>query len=113
MACNPTCHNFDIALRQKEWDKKYPNGCHACGGSGVESWTENGAPHGAGYWPMDMQDVCSSCVARGCCPLCAYQHGEDWEGEECRRCGWTIDGDTMLRPEYDFCYCGLPDDDEF
>ena len=38
--------------------------CPRCGLKGsltFSEWTENGAPHGAGYWPMQMSDVEQTC----------------------------------------------------
>lgn len=38
--------------------------CPRCGLKGsliFSEWTENGAPMGAGYWPMEMSDVQQEC----------------------------------------------------
>lgn len=37
-----------------EWVRKWLNYYRQCDGYGGHHYTENGAPHGAGFWPMDM-----------------------------------------------------------
>lgn len=75
------------------FEAKYPKYCRQCGATGVISYTENGAPHGEGFWPMPMTDVCPACVEDGRCPLCGedlpeeqYDTGEDFR---CPACGWV------------------------
>ena len=44
--------------------------CRTCGGTGGITSTINGAPYGAGYWPMDYGEPCPDCVEMGICPKC-------------------------------------------
>lgn len=92
--------------------QKHPNLCPACFGEGAERWTENGAPHGCGYWPMEMADVCGHCEGQGRCAVC----GAEWSDEECeeawdcshewsRPCGCPQEGALLGYPP--LCYCWI------
>lgn len=66
-----------IKREQKERDRVlsihlHHRACPDCGGTGVARWTENGAPHGEGYWAMPMEGLCH-CLESGHCPIC-YTH---------------------------------------
>lgn len=71
---------------------QHPHYCRACGGTGVVRSTENGAPHGAGYWPMEMEEFCPACVEEGRCPLCGAEIPEESytmpNTPRCPACGW-------------------------
>ena len=93
------------------FEAKYPRYCRQCGATGAISFTENGAPHGAGYWPMPMVDVCPSCVENGRCPLC----GEDLPEEQidtgkqlsCPACGWIEGKAGQPMPPDAPCYAEI------
>jgi hypothetical protein len=74
--------------------------CPLCGQANSLSfnqWTENGAPHGAGYWPMEMSEVEQACE----CDLTEDQltavESEAWEAYEA-----SIDADKELAAEMAF-----------
>ncbi len=89
------------------WEEKYPGYCRTCGGAGTISWTENGAPHGAGFWAMPMTEGCDACLVQNRCPRCGFQMlpkdqdvpepGGEIAGrfrdlpEPCPHCGWWSD----------------------
>lgn len=81
--------------------------CQKCGGAGIVTWVENGAPHGEGFWPMDMSEPCEACLGFGKCPRCGHEHGEESafveNDEPCERCGWTSRDGGL--PEPSECYC--------
>ena len=90
-----------------EWEAKYPGWCGTCGGCGWNHWTENGAPYGAGFWPMPMAEGCDNCLGQNKCPRCGYQilppnqdtpeDGGMWLNQQrdfsepCLNCGWWSD----------------------
>lgn len=81
--------------------EKYPNVCENCGGAGFVTWEENGAPHGEGYWPMPVSDICG-CVDEGKCPRCASPLEED--EPKCSQCDWNEDMDDSVIPgEQPYC----------
>jgi hypothetical protein len=89
-----------------KFEAEHPNYCKDCGGAGVLMHTENGAPHGCGYWPMPVYDACASCIETGHCPLCGHFHeDEEWEGESCEACDWTWDSIGDVAPGPWECYC--------
>jgi len=92
--------------------QEHPNLCPACLGEGAERWTENAAPHGCGYWPMEMADACSHCEGQGRCAVC----GAEWSDEECkaawdcslewkRPCGCPQEGALLDHPPE--CHCWI------
>jgi hypothetical protein len=109
---NKTRHSEQCLSIQKQYLEyllKYPNHCTACDGTGEIRWKENGAPYGAGYWPMDVSDICT-CIDNNNCPRCGKlecisqsldKHGND--SHSCEECGWKSgdDGGVILE-----CYCG-------
>ena len=64
--------------------------CKMCDGTGAITSTINGAPHGAGYWPMDYEEPCPACVEKGLCPRCETRMKEvdDLGTYRCPKCGW-------------------------
>ena len=105
-ACRYTdqCHK-----RVAAWNEavaKFPNACQKCGGSGMIETTENGAPHGAGYWPMSVDDCCS-CLEDNRCPRCNGELDYDncVEGiGVCNYCGWTENETASVIPtEQPYC----------
>lgn len=102
-----------LVEQYEAWWDQWPAACPRCGGEGELFWTENGAPHGAGFWPMDVSEVCE-CVASGHCARCGG-HVPEWEEEDaegnypetpCPHCGWNWgEGDEDACPsvpdEYD------------
>jgi len=100
--------------RREDYRRRYPDYCKACGGSGVVSWTENGAPYGAGFWAMEMSDCCDHCSGQGKCPGCGQpvfseQDLENMDGSGklyCEQCGWVDDGEHSISTEWDcWGYC--------
>lgn len=89
-----------------EYEETYPHYCRACGGGGEDHWTENGAPHGAGFWPMPMSDYCEKCMGIGVCPRCGGETiHEDWDDKDaCSHCGWTI-GEAAVPELPEKCDC--------
>lgn len=93
-----------IEKKHKEWVRKWPNYCRSCGGFGVNSWYENASPWGSGEnWPMQVTDVCPSCLEQGKCPRCGR---EAWTEEEvenesltCMYCGWDDEHPDAVPPE--------------
>lgn len=83
---------------------QYPNACEKCMGAGEIEFTENGAPHGEGYWPMQMIEVCE-CIENDNCPQCGKPMF--WDGKQikatCSLCGLEysdeIQIDPVVRPE--------------
>lgn len=73
------------------WAIKFPLFCRTCGATGVETWTENGAPHGEGYWPMPMTGPCPECGEAGDCPLCGNPCSLNEDFDKCSACDWTLD----------------------
>ena len=72
--------------------------CKKCNGTGEVGRYENGAPYGAGYWPMWVPDVCSDCVEKGLCPRCGKEMKEtnDTGFYRCPYCGWDeTNGETV------------------
>lgn len=95
-------------LESEAWQRKYPKSCKTCGATGEVHWTENGAPHGEGFWPMDMADFCESCIGKGVCPRCGVVNGTDWAENEgaCKNCKWTPEiGRTVSAPSEPECCC--------
>lgn len=94
------------------WVIQWPNYCRSCQGSGLHTWTENGAPHGAGFWAMPMSELCSVCSEIGNCPRCSQpgltseDRGDNDTGSgPCKFCGWNED-DACPRETIDGpCLC--------
>ena len=66
--------------------------CPNCGLNGsltFSEWTENGAPHGAGYWPMQMSDVEQKCE-------CALTEAEEMAAA---KKAWEAAYEDMAREE--------------
>lgn len=111
-------------LYMQEFERTYPGYCRKCGGVGLFQTVENGAPHGAGYWPMPMTELCEDCLEAGKCPRCgAVLDNEDGTSESyeefldgyspCPKCGFVV-GDyqqdvALQEPE---CLCWLREDVE-
>lgn len=105
-ACKQNQRRYRLAM--KVYVKKFPDWCWTCRGSGYVHWTENGAPHGEGYWAMPMTDVCEHCTGKGICPRCAKFVREDWADKEtpCPHCGWNWGkGKNDLPPPELECDC--------
>lgn len=106
-------HTLDCWRRERTWqidqkafEEKWPNHCPHCGGGGVVYYTENGAPHGAGFWPMEMTDPCPFCM--GQCPLCGTVFPEDDEEmDRCVVCGWEWEKDNETAPGEFECDCWM------
>ena len=114
-------HTADcIALQGKyeqqrdEYKKHYPDYCTACEGRGYHVHTENGAPMGAGFWAMEIAEVCSHCSERGLCPGCkqpvfSIEDIEKMDGSGqvyCEQCGWVDDGKHEMPEVWDcWGYC--------
>lgn len=83
---------------------QYPNACDECLGAGEISYTENGAPHGEGFWPMEMIEPCE-CIENNKCPRCSaeLEWGIDQISATCAACGLQysdeIHIDTVIMPE--------------
>lgn len=111
--CDVCKYNEFCRKRVNEWNTaiaKYPNACENCCGGGVLEFTENGAPHGEGYWPMQMQEPCS-CIEDEKCPQC--QSKLNWTNEEtakCPSCNLDINFEDELTPIIPFekPYCVYP-----
>lgn len=107
--CDETIEKAEKARR--EWAEKWPNHCKTCEGHGEFHFTENGAPHGAGYWPMDMSEPCDDCTGKGICPRCGAVDAIDEEGYgPCEKCGWKYD-DLGMPPEPEIWGCPTMFDD--
>lgn len=72
-ACTADWERYEQELAA--FEARYPGYCRTCGGTGELRYIENGAPHGAGYWPMLMIELCEDCMGR--CPRCGYTP-TDW-----------------------------------
>ena len=107
--------NYGRSLQKREdYNKRYPDHCKACEGHGIVTWTENGAPMGAGFWPMEMRDCCDHCTGNGKCPGCmqpvfSEKDLENMDGSGkvyCENCGWVDDGEHGMPEEYScWGYC--------
>jgi len=88
------------------WVSGWPNHCQNCRGTGELHWYENGAPWGAGNWPMPMAEPCD-CVINGKCARCGKPDTIDPETGQgpCSNCGWNYDDECP--PEFfdGPCYC--------
>lgn len=75
-----------------DYVEEWPKFCRDCGGYGAATFIENGAPHGCGFWPMEVQDDCPSCIGKGICPRCGTLNYDDWVDDEvpCPECGWVF-----------------------
>ena len=76
----PEQHNEDCNRAVTEWIVRagqfidaHPKFCRKCLGVGYISYIENLAPHGAGYWPCEMQEPCEECECKGICPICGEE----------------------------------------
>ncbi len=108
--CVARTKKYEMAIA--EFEERWPDYCRDCGAIGAVHYTENMSPHGSGrYWPMEMQDVCESCL--GSCPRCAHEFGEDEhmafveEMMDCPKCGWQWgenQGDEAPYPPVCLCY---------
>lgn len=103
--CKQQTRQYKIAIRA--YARRWPNWCWTCRGLGTTTWTENGAPHGEGYWPMSMTDLCEDCTGQGLCPRCKKYNGEDWDKDTpCARCGWNWGkGRGDVAPQEPECFC--------
>lgn len=77
---------------------RWPFYCWSCNATGFNSWTEDGAPHGAGFWAMPTSEPCSECSEVGKCPRCGQpgltseERGDSDTGSgPCWVCGWNDD----------------------
>lgn len=94
--------------QREDYKKRYPNYCRACGGHGYHAFTENGAPMGAGYWPMQMYEPCPECIEVGLCPGCMQPVFSEYDFEKmdgsgkvyCEQCGWVDDGKHGIEEEW-------------
>ena len=89
-------YNLQVALNKLEKEHLATDNwglpCLTCNGTGVISFTENGAPYGAGYWPMDVSDICPDCLDSGFCPGCHLEIPENLEEQyKCSRCDYNIE----------------------
>lgn len=94
----PEAHNEDCNRAITEWIVRaekfietWPKFCRKCLGAGTISYIENLAPHGAGYWPCEMQDACEECEGKGLCPLCGEETVDDDGVRSCSHTGEGID----------------------
>lgn len=117
---------LDRMERHRQWVRKWPKYCRACGASGVQFWTENQSPYGSGeHWPMEMREPCDCIDPMGegepiLCPRCGVeveeylggQHMRFVEGAPCPACGWWHGKgkDDVCPPMYDECGCWLQED---
>lgn len=64
--------------------------CKTCGGTGGIDVLENGAPYGAGYWPMQTGEPCPDCVEKEICPRCDRKMNlnETDYSLKCPKCGY-------------------------
>jgi len=103
------CERMDAQfwIRRKMWWLANPSACKTCEGTG--EWYDSGT-----YWEPPDGGPCT-CVEEGRCPLCGFQHDEEYElGCEdevgniipCIKCGWTGKraGD-VCPPRYELCDC--------
>ena len=112
--CDTCRYHKMCRQRVEQWNKavnEYPNACPKCCGTGFISFTENGAPHGAGYWPMEMQEACE-CIESDRCPRCGGElvwKDDDYEIGYCSSCNIQI-ADEAMDPviPYDKPYCVYP-----
>ena len=89
----------------RAWKTTHPHSCDRCQATGYLESTENGAPHGAGYWPMPVSDPCPNCLEQGKCPRCAAELPacDDPDEEHCLVCGWNVTSDPA--PANGPCLC--------
>jgi hypothetical protein len=107
---SPECKTREKKTREvyAAYVAKWPHYCRRCNGYGGFTVIENGAPHGAGFWPMEVYDACS-CVQYGRCPRCGVEvwHEDDYDGDFlfCPECGWDEEHPDHAPDEHAECYC--------
>ena len=86
-------YSFQLDINKLELEHRASEGwglpCIHCAGTGTETYYENGAPHGAGYWAMPVSDICGYCLDKGICPNCANKLTEMDSPIICTRCNWN------------------------
>lgn len=112
------------SAKRQTWVQAHPHFCKKCDANGVVTSTENGAPHGEGFWAMEVADDCEHCLGKGTCPRCGntlFPH-DNADGDQfnawcenqdpCPHCGWNWgNGKADFAPDAE-CYCWVKDEDE-
>lgn len=95
-----------VEVKAMLYESDWPRYCRTCKGYGKFDFTENGAPHGEGFWAMPMSEPCEDCTDLGVCPRCGQdgltsedRGDKDTGSGPCKFCGWDY-GDAGL-PEYE------------
>lgn len=79
----------------EEWRRRWPNHCPRCLGVGAYMFTQS-HPYGSTYATETLCDPCGECEGR--CPRCGAEQPDDWDGERCAACEWTMDGPDCQCP---------------
>ena len=109
-----------IIQAQEEYDKKYPNYCIECEGTGGQVYYEN---HGLPGVSESFFEPCEACLTQDICPRCGHKHESrylnatgDWEPwfndvfVKCLSCGWAEEDNDGGRPYFDCCGCAFLSD---
>jgi len=90
-------------LYMQWFERKYPNYCRKCLGTGYLTYWENQAPFGSGnYWPMKMSEPCEACWGK--CPRCGYEFkAEEYDAfidskMPCPSCSFVLDEPDQALP---------------
>lgn len=109
------CRERNLKYRAliKDYSTRWPDYCRTCGATGIDSWSENAAPHGSSRnWPLVHKEPCSACA--GFCPRCKHEFTEDEYDEfvdkklPCPECNWgwgsSSNDYAPVEPE---CFCWM------
>lgn len=74
---SPECNadRANVLRRFRSWVERNPYYCRLCHATGITNWIENLAPHGAGFWGMEMSESCR-CTENAVCPRCGGIHAQ-------------------------------------